>query len=97
MELEGGVSQSVDTGGEQRSGEGKGETLENEDWVWAGETKAATLGQTKRDIKGGGRIGRDIRGGVEVSRLYPIKAGFSTERGFSLMDRQRTVCVGGLQ
>ena len=69
--------------------------------MWAGERKAATLGQTKRDIKGGGRIGRDIRGGVEVSRLYPIKAGFSTERGFSLMDsfyeRQRTVCVGGLQ
>ena len=69
--------------------------------MWAGETKAATLGQTKRDIKGGGRTGRDIRGGVEISRLYPIKAGFSSERGSSLMDsfyeRQRTVCGGGSQ
>ena len=33
VELEGGVSQAVDTGGEQRSGEEKGEALENEDWV----------------------------------------------------------------
>ena len=65
--------------------------------MWAGETKAATLGQTKRDIKGGGRTGRDIRGGVEISRLYPIKAGFSTKRGVSLMDSYVGSSMGGLR